>query len=196
MGGKTNVFGGKRAKQCARSSTSSSGRNKLRVAEEEGEIYAIVTKMLGNGCAVHCIDGINRLCLISGKFKGKNKSMNMISPGSWVLVGVREWETVKDKSIPRCDLCEVYTHVDKERLKSAGASVDWDILLANDVTNMDKMNGKEKIPESVHFMTGAEEDYLKTMELAMKAPTAKIEMAATTAFSESATVDRVYVDDI
>lgn len=192
-----NTFGGKNAKKFARSSNNAGDRNKLRIAEEEGEMYAIVTKMLGNGCNVHCIDGVNRLCLISGKFKGKNKSMNMISAGTWVLIGLREWETVKDKSISKCDLCEVYTHVDKERLKSADANADWDVLLANDITNIDKMNGKEKTKaESVHFMTGVEEDYLKTMELAMKAPTAKIEMATTNAFSESATVDRVYVDDI
>ena len=193
-----NTFGGKNAKKFARSSNNAGDRNKLRIAEEEGEMYAIVTKMLGNGCNVHCIDGVSRLCLISGKFKGKNKSMNMISAGTWVLIGLREWETVKDKSISKCDLCEVYTHVDKERLKSADANVDWDVLLSNDITNIDKMNGKEKTKvESVHFMTGVEEDYLKTMELAMKAPTAKIEMATTTtAFSESATVDRVYVDDI
>ena len=191
-----NVNGGKNAKKFARSSNNAGDRNKLRIAEEEGEMYAIVTKMLGNGCNVHCIDGVNRLCLISGKFKGKNKSMNMISAGTWVLIGLREWETVKDKSISKCDLCEVYTHVDKERLKSADANADWDVLLSNDITNIDKMNGKEKAVESVHFMTGGEEDYLKTMELAMKAPTAKIEMATTNAFSESATVDRVYVDDI
>ena len=76
-----NVNGGKNAKKFARSSNNAGDRNKLRIAEEEGEMYAIVTKMLGNGCNVHCIDGVSRLCLISGKFKGKNKSMNVRGRG-------------------------------------------------------------------------------------------------------------------
>lgn len=189
-----NVFGGKNAKKGARSSTSGGGRNKLRVAEEEGEEYAIVTKMVGNGCNVHCADGVARLCIIRGKFQGKGKSMNLISAGSWVLVGIRDWESVKDKSIPKCDLLEVYSHVDKERLKSTPGNVDWNILMTNDVTNLDKINGVEPAEESVHFATRSEEDYLKTMELAMKAPNETIGLAPT--FSDNSIVDRVYVDDI
>ena len=188
-----NVFGGKNSKKFARSSnTSKDGRNKLRGAEEEGEMYAIVVKMLGNGCSVHCADDVARICLIRGKFQGKGKSMNIIEPGAWILVGLRDWETVREKSIPKCDLLEVYSHVDKERLKSASTDVDWDILMNNDITNLDKMNGIKK-PENVHFMTEREEDYLKTMEKAMS------QASSTTQASSSQgqeKVDRVYVDDI
>lgn len=190
-----NVFGGKSSKKFARSSnTSKDGRNKLRCAEEEGEMYAIVVKMLGNGCSVHCEDDVARICIIRGKFQGKGKSMSIIEPGAWILVGLRDWETVKDKSIPKCDLLEVYSHVDKERLKSASTDVDWDILMNNDITNLDKMNGIRK-PENVHFMTEREEDYLKTMEKAMS-------QASSTTTSQTSSsqgqekVDRVYVDDI
>jgi initiation factor 1A len=194
-----NVFGGKNSKKFARTSnTIKDGRNKLRCAEEEGEMYAIVLKMLGNGCNVHCADDVVRICIIRGKFQGKGKSMNIIEPGSWILVGVRDWETVKDKCTPKCDMLEVYSHVDKERLKSASTDVDWDILMNNDVTNLDKMNGIRK-PENVHFMTEREEDYLKTMEKAMSQATSQ---ATTTSATSQATsqgqekVDRVYVDDI
>lgn len=190
-----NVFGGKNSKKFARSSnTSKDGRNKLRGAEEEGEMYAIVVKMLGNGCSVHCADDVARICLIRGKFQGKGKSMNIIEPGAWILVGLRDWETVREKSIPKCDLLEVYSHVDKERLKSASTDVDWDILMNNDITNLDKMNGIKK-PENVHFMTEREEDYLKTMEKAMSQASSTT-TSQSTASQGQEKVDRVYVDDI
>ena len=42
----------------------------------------------------------------------------------------------------------------------------------------------------IDFMTEKEQDYLKTMEDAEKAPTEKVD------FSNESTVDRVYVDEI
>lgn len=186
-----NVFGGNKSKKFARVSNSGE-RNKLRVVEEDGEMYAIVTKMLGNGCSVHCADDVSRLCIIRGKFQGKGKSMNIIAAGSWVLVGLRDWESVKEGGTPKCDLLEVYSHVDKERLKSVSTSVNWDTLMNNDVTNLDKINGIAK-QETVHFMTEKEEDYLKTMSLAAKAPNAVVALSQG---SEQEKVDRVYVDDI
>ena len=186
-----NVFGGNKSKKFARVPTGG-GRNKLRVVEEEGEMYAIVTKMLGNGCSVHCADNVSRLCIIRGKFQGKGKSMNIIAAGTWVLVGLRDWESVKEGGTPKCDLLEVYSHVDKERLKSVSTAVNWDILMDNDVTNMDKVNGVKK-QEAVHFMTEGEQDYLKTMEAAAKAPNAVVSLDQG---QGTKTVDRVYVDDI
>ena len=103
---------------------------------------------------------------------------------------MRDWESVKDGSIPNCDLLEVYTHVDKERLKSASTSVNWYILMENDITNMDKINGLSAAVETVHFMTEKEQDYLKTMEEAQRAPNEKV------VFSNESIVDKVYVDDI
>lgn len=186
-----NVFGGNGAKKSARESVSRHDRHKLRVAEEEAEKYAIVTKMVGNGCMVHCEDDLVRLCIIRGKFQGKGKSTNIISCGSWLLVGTRDWETVKEKGIPKCDLLEVYTHVDKERLKSTSMTVNWDILAENDLTNIEKLNGKSKLDApQVHFMTEKEQDYLKTMEDAEKAPTETVD------FSSESTVSRVYVEEI
>ena len=181
-----NLFGGKGAKRGARTSTGG-GRNNLRVAMEDGEEYAVVIKMVGNGCNVYCADGVVRLCIIRGKFQGKGKSMNIISSGGWVLVGTRDWESVKDGSTPKCDLLEVYTHVDKERLKSSSVKVNWNLLIENDPTILDKTVATEK--EAVHFMTEKETDYLNTMASAAAA-------SKTPTISDSAIVDRVYVDDI
>lgn len=179
--------GGKQAKRGARESNYSGKMNSLRVSEDECEKYAIVTKMHGNACNVHCIDDTIRLCIIRGKFQGRGKSSNLIAPGTWVLVGIREWESVNEKSIQKCDLLEVYSNVDKERLKSSTTKVEWSILTENDTTNVDKMNGLGKTENAVHFMNEKEQEYVATMEKALSAPTETVHFEK---------VNQVYVDDI
>ena len=41
---------------------------------------------------------------------------NIIKIGSWVLVGVRDWESVADDKLPKCDLLESYSESDKTKL--------------------------------------------------------------------------------
>ena len=133
-----NVTGGNKAKGQARKS---SGRQNtaLRLSlDEDWELYAQVTRMLGNGmCHVVCVnDGVTRLCHIRGKFRGHNKKDNVIKNGSWLLVGIREFESsAADKSkMSKCDLLEVYSDLEKERLKTA-VKIDWSAFLANDNKN-------------------------------------------------------------
>ena len=57
-----NTQGGSKHKHMARKHINAPKTNKLRVSEDIGEIYAIVTKMLGNGMFhCHCIDDVPRL---------------------------------------------------------------------------------------------------------------------------------------
>jgi len=120
-----NVTGGKYAKKAGYV-----GPRKLRLLESDLERYAIVTKMLGNSmCHVKCADDVIRLCLIRKKFTGKHKGNNFLKPGSWVLVGLRDWETKSDK-IEKCDLMEVYTDSDKSKLLDT--AVNFTILLKED----------------------------------------------------------------
>ena len=87
----------------------------LRVATDEAERYAVVSKMLGNGmCYVRLLDGStgDRLCIIRNKFKGRGKRDNILDSGSWVLVGMREWASKQDT----CDLLEVYNANERDRL--------------------------------------------------------------------------------
>ena len=138
-----NVHGGAGHKKFARKHTSGSKSNKLRVSEDEGELYAIVTKMLGNNMFhCHCMDGTLRLGHIRGKFTGRGKRDNMVEGGKWVLIGLREWDVPSEKSssiskgkekMQQCDLLEVYTDTDKQRLKEA-TSANWAELEANDVS--------------------------------------------------------------
>ena len=114
-----NDTGGNKGKGLARKHVNAAkcGSSKqLRVAVDEAEKYAIVSKMLGNGmCYVRLLDGTgggDRLCIIRNKFKGRGKRDNILESGSWVLVGMREWSSKQDT----CDLLEVYNPNERDRL--------------------------------------------------------------------------------
>lgn len=135
-----NTTGGCKAKGQARKLVvDSKVTNKaLRVSNDAFEVYAQVTKNLGNGmCHVLCIDGKTRLCHIRGKFRGRGKRDNMIGLGSWILIGLREWEVGKDdsKKLENCDLLEVYSDYDKEKLKTTVNTVNWSAFVSNDNKN-------------------------------------------------------------
>ena len=107
--------GGNKAKKFA-SKTFNVVVKATRFATIEGEVYAIVTKMMGGSiCEVLCIDGITRQCVIRRKFSGKGKRDNLLYRGKWILVGLRDWEK-SSKIKETCDLLEVYSDHDKEKL--------------------------------------------------------------------------------
>jgi initiation factor 1A len=138
-----NIHGGSGHKKFARKfTTNTKNNNKLRISEDIAEIYAIVTKMLGNGMFhCHCIDGTIRLGHIRGKFSGRGKRENVVEGGKWVLIGLREWDVPSEsstiingkKKMQQCDLLEVYSDMDKFKLKET-VSVNWSELDNNDVT--------------------------------------------------------------
>ncbi len=109
--------GGNKGKGLARKHVNAAkcgGSNQLRIATDDAERYAVVSKMLGNGmCYVRLLSGGgDRLCIIRNKFKGRGKRDNILDSGSWVLVGMREWSSKQDT----CDLLEVYNHGERDRL--------------------------------------------------------------------------------
>jgi initiation factor 1A len=125
-----NDGGGNRMKHLARKHVNgaSQQQNKfLRVAQCKEEIYGYILRLLGNGmCMVKCVDGYERLCHIRGKFTGRSKRENALSQGTWVLIGLRQWDADKDfalktsktgKSIQKCDLLEIYTPAEREKLR-------------------------------------------------------------------------------
>ena len=126
-----NVKGGSGHKSQARKFASTTGpknQSKLRISQEEDEKYAIISKVFGNGmCDVLCIDNYIRLCIIRGKFRGRGKRDNTIRPGSWVLVGARSWASEKEGEKQKCDLLEVYSDLDVERLKKS-VHENWTIF--------------------------------------------------------------------
>ena len=102
-----NTTGGGRTKGLARKhqKATNSGNSFLRVPECEGEEIALVTKMYGNGmCEIFTNDNIKLIGHIRNKFRGRQKRHNKIEPGNFVLIGLREWESVKKN----CDILTIY----------------------------------------------------------------------------------------
>jgi len=126
-----NVKGGSGHKAQGRKFTTNTSQTKTRLSQDNLEYYAQVVALLGNGmCHVMCKDGKKRLCIIRGKFRGRGKRDNIIGTGSWVLVGGREYESVENRSgegkdLEKCDLLEIYSDLDKERLKDVGNFSDF-----------------------------------------------------------------------
>ena len=150
-----NTFGGNKHKSQARKFTNTKASNKLRIAEEEGEIYCVVTKMLGNGMFyAHGIDEHKRLGHIRGKFSGRGKRDNNVEIGKWVLLGEREWDIKKEKTdkeiIIKCDLLEVYNDLDKERLKDT-VDAKWSVLITENTSN-------EKTKDELIYFTNDKEE--------------------------------------
>ena len=163
-----NVSGGSNNKKFARKNTAPSGRinSKLRVAEEDGEIYAVVTKIFGGKmCQVQCIDGKTRACIIRGKFAGRGKRDNFISAGIWVLVGAREWEDTAKKD-QKCDLLEIYSENDRKKLQSS-VDADWIALAISDGSSASTKNNG--VTDDI-FSSAASEEYNTLMAKLLDTP--------------------------
>lgn len=200
-----NLHGGAGHKKFARKHNVGSKSNKLRLSENAGESYAIVTKMLGNGMFhCHCIDNVARLGHIRGKFSLRKRD-NMVEIGKWVLIGLREWDVQIEKAssisknssakIQQCDLLEVYADMDKIRLKEL-VSEDWSILEHNDVS---RIALKESREDDVVFAGDRDIEHNRLVQ-EMKSTTAekitlKIEKKETDKEEEDED-DDVKVDDI
>ena len=163
--------GGNKAKGFARKHTNGKKNDMLRVSEDEGEIYSVVTKMCGNSM-FECmgIDNVSRLGHIRGKFSGKGKRDNIVQNGIWVLIGVREWDIKKDEGkkeietksskkvkLPQCDLLEVYNDNDKIKLRNEVAA-EWRILVKNDPTKIDNEDEDFDYEEDLGFKFATDKD--------------------------------------
>jgi initiation factor 1A len=89
-----------------------------RESTDPSEIYALVTKLFGNGLfECKCADGVTRRCVIRGKFRGRRAYSNQVAVGVGVLIGLRSFQA------DVADLLEVYSSADVERLKSLGVGI-------------------------------------------------------------------------
>jgi initiation factor 1A len=199
-----NTQGGSSHKKFARkfNTNSSSNFNRLRVSEDEAEIYAIVTKILGNGMFhCHCLDNKIRLGHIRGKFSGRGKRDNLVEGGKWVLIGLREWDIPNEKSsvsitkekMQQCDLLEVYTDSDKQRLKES-VPVDWYILDYNDVSR-DTNNHQSNDDDVFMFTTDKDIERQILIEKMNSSTTEKISLKLEEK-TEGTQEEEINIDDI
>lgn len=110
--------GGNKAKSFARKNEKPNNFNKLRMSECDEEKYAIVRKIYGGSiCEIFCDDLKYRQGIIRGKFRGKGKRNNIITAGTVVLVGIREWASEKSDKMEQSDILEIYSILELEQLK-------------------------------------------------------------------------------
>lgn len=164
-----NTTGGSKAKGQARKFVSNAKQSRaLRVSTDESEIYAQVVKYLGNSmCDVICVDGINRLCHIRGKFRGRGKKDNMVSTGSWLLIGLRDWATENKNKKESCDLLEVYSESDKESLKNI-KTINWGIFMLNDEKAIEENEIAFSNEQTEEHQALMEEEFAKTRDTTKK----------------------------
>jgi hypothetical protein len=188
------------ARKHAANGASKSG-NKLRISEDEGELYAVCTKNLGNNM-FHAIatDGITYLVHIRGKFSGRGRRDNTVAGGVWVLIGLRGWTNTEQlsgkKKLQQFDLLEVYSDQDKTRLKDA-VDEDWDVLIENDPTKIDK---EDTHYDEIKWQTDKDIEKDKLLEQIQAGTSAKIALvtdASEKKDTSGAAFDlEVYVDEI
>jgi translation initiation factor IF-1 len=96
-------------------------RKSLRFANprEPCEIYARVVNIYGGAnVGVVCNDGVERLCILRRKFRGRNMRDNKIEVNKILLVGRRDWEVVAPKKKEKVDLLYVYSEYQYEQLRN------------------------------------------------------------------------------
>mgnify|MGYP001363130531 CR=1 FL=1 len=126
-----NKQGGKNAKKMGRKFTAGSivADRRIRYSECDEEKYACVTSYYGGGnIEVMCIDGESRIGIIRKKFRGRSKRDNMITVGTYVLVGVRDWEVVAKGKKRKCDLLEVYSSSDIKQIQRYLLPEEWETI--------------------------------------------------------------------
>lgn len=125
-----NTKGGSGHKRQARKHTSGGNQNnRTRFSEDPLEMYAVCTKLYGQGhIEVMCHDGVSRMCVIRKKFKGRGRRDNTIIMGTWILVGKREFEVRAAGKKEKCDLLEVYRDNDKTVLQQKASHINWSVL--------------------------------------------------------------------
>jgi len=102
---------GKGGKNRRRGKNENEGLKRELVFKEDGQEYAQVTKMLGNGrLEAMCFDGVKRLCHIRGKLRKKV----WINQSDIVLVGLRDYQDAK------ADVILKYSADEARNLKSYG----------------------------------------------------------------------------
>eukprot|EP00735_Rhodelphis_limneticus_P013708 TRINITY_DN7662_c0_g1::TRINITY_DN7662_c0_g1_i1::g.18556::m.18556 TRINITY_DN7662_c0_g1::TRINITY_DN7662_c0_g1_i1::g.18556 ORF type:complete len:176 (+),score=56.03,sp/Q6GVM3/IF1AY_PANTR/79.85/4e-68,eIF-1a/PF01176.14/6.3e-28,Myb_DNA-bind_6/PF13921.1/0.016 TRINITY_DN7662_c0_g1_i1:44-529(+) len=102
---------GKGGKNRRRGKNENEAEKRELLTKEEGQEYAQVSRMLGNGrLEALCFDGVKRLCHIRGKMRKKV----WVNQGDIILVGLRDYQDSK------ADVIQKYTADEARSLKNMG----------------------------------------------------------------------------
>jgi hypothetical protein len=165
-----NLKGGNKAKGMARKKIheAMAKPTSLRLKNDILEYYAVAVKMYGNNYfSALCHDGIERKCLIPGKFRTKNKFNNFVGINTWVLIGLECYADTTNlneaylKTLTKGFLLEVYTNEEVQQLKNNDLSIQWKILIEQEL-KLGKLNTKMK-DEDLDIEFTNEEEYAKPL---------------------------------
>jgi initiation factor 1A len=147
-----NTKGGSKHKKMARKQAGPPVEEKIRYSSCEEEMYASVARIYGNGrILVTCNDGVERLCVIRKKFKGRNKRSNEISLGTYLLVGKREWNSVSENKLETTDLLYVYSQNQANKLKYQDV-INTKFLMVNEKYNHNEGAKNQQENNNLHFL--------------------------------------------
>jgi hypothetical protein len=93
------------------------------------------------------------------KFRGKGKRDNTVSLGTWVMIGKRDFDS-SDK--PKFDLLEVYTDIEKQKLKRSGDPKF--LLLKSEYDNVNESKTNQADDDEIAFGNDDTEKYKELME--------------------------------
>jgi hypothetical protein len=118
-----------------------------------------------------------------------------LAVGSWVLIGLRDWATSQadKKKYDTCDLLEVYSESDKERLKNT-VDENWNLFITNDCNN----TFTEKSDDNFKFSNQDQEEYSNLMRKIEEEATGKSvnKVISLTTHNESEDDVEIDIDDI
>jgi len=160
-------FGGNKAKGYARKNMSG-GSHALRLSQDPAEVYAQTIKICGGSiCRIIDLTGKEMTCHIRGKFRGRGKRDNLISPGTWLLVGLRDWEKEPSEGkLLNCDLIEVYSQIDKDRLKNIATTVNWSLFISNDTKSINTTSS-DTAASDIQFSDSKTHEYEELIEASL-----------------------------
>mmetsp|Transcript_28598 Transcript_28598/g.68320 ORF Transcript_28598/g.68320 Transcript_28598/m.68320 type:complete len:146 (+) Transcript_28598:101-538(+) len=119
------------------------------IFKENGQEYAQILKMLGNGrCQAYCFDGKKRLCHIRGKLRKRV----WINIGDIVLIGLRDFQDEK------CDIIQKYNPEEAGNLKSYG-EIPMNIIICENNNENDK--NIQTLQEEQGFDFEIENEYIQ-----------------------------------
>lgn len=157
-----NTIGGKKGKMLANKRVGG-GEKKIKISENEDEIYVCVSKVFGSGM-FEVIDNENKTyrAQLRGKMKGPNKRHNFVTLFSMLLVGKRS--DLSDSNI--CDILFVYDDHDVLSLSllpnisnliyfhknhsfcNSSVSTSDDIFISSNIPNFEKQKDFEIVADS------------------------------------------------
>lgn len=132
---------GKGGKNRRRGKNDNGGQKRELIYKDEGQEYAQITKMLGNGrIEVSCFDGEKRM----GHIRGKLRKKVWMSQGDIILVSLRDFQD------DQCDVIHKYNSDEARTLKNVGELPENAKINETDTFGADE-------DEDVNFEFGAED---------------------------------------